>query len=161
MTNCYWAKLEIKDLQKDDARMYTLLVESEKGRDSTNIKLIVRDPTEMRIIAATAAVGMLLLLVVISIGVWSLLRIRRQRYHREVEEEGSIAADALYGNGGTVDRQRSINSSHSKTFARKSNLDNGQGTYDYGHITKQPHAMSPEALKVRRAPAVLQPPTIV
>lgn len=160
VTNCYWAKLEIKDLQKEDARIYTLLVESEKGRDSRNIKLIVRDPTEMRVIAAAVAVGLLFLLLLISIGVYSLLRIRRGRYRQEMMEEGSIAADALY-NGTSINQQKSINSSHVKTFTRKSSLDNGQSTYDYNHIAKQTRAMSPEALKVRRAPAVLQPPTIV
>ncbi|KYN03000.1 Kin of IRRE-like protein 3 [Cyphomyrmex costatus] len=161
VTNCYWAKLEIKDLRKEDARMYTLLVESEKGRDSTNIKLIVRDPTEMRVIAAAVAVGLLFLLLLISISVYSLLRMRRGRYQRKVEEEGSIAADALYSNGASMDQQKSINSSHAKTFARKSSLDSGQDVYDYSRIVKQTRAMSPEALKVRRAPAVLQPPTIV
>ncbi|XP_029165174.1 hemicentin-1-like [Nylanderia fulva] len=161
VTNCYWAKLEIKDLQKEDARIYTLLVESEKGRDSTNIKLIVRDPTEMRMIAAAVAVGLLFLLLLISIGVYSILRIRRGRYRQEMMEEGSIAADALY-NGTSINQQKnSVNSSHAKTFARKSSLDNGQNAYDYSHIAKQTRAMSPEALKVRRAPAVLQPPTIV
>ncbi|XP_011868581.1 PREDICTED: kin of IRRE-like protein 3 [Vollenhovia emeryi] len=161
VTNCYWAKLDIKDLRKEDARMYTLLVESEKGRDSTNIKLIVRDPTEMRVIAAAVAVGLLFLLLLISIGVYSLLKMRRGRYQQRVEEEGSIAADALYGNGVSVDQQKTISSSHAKTFARKSSLDGGQGVYDYNHFVKQTRAMSPEALKVRRAPAVLQPPTIV
>lgn len=156
VTNCYWAKLEIKDLQKEDARIYTLLIESEKGRDSTNIKLILRDSTEMRVIAV--AVGLLFLLLLISIGVYTLLRIRR--YRQEVMEEGSIAADALY-NGTSINQQKSVNSSRAKTFARKSSLDNGQNMYDYNHIAKQTHAMSPEALKVRRAPAVLQPPTIV
>lgn len=158
VTNCYWAKLEIKNLQKEDARMYTLLVESEKGRDSTNIRLIVRDPTEMRVIIAAVSVGLLFLLVLISACVYGLLRIRRRRYLQKMEEEGSIAADALYGNGASMDRQKSINSSHVK----KSNLDGcSQNVYDYNHIAKQTRAMSPEALKVRRAPAVLQPPTIV
>ncbi|XP_012535548.1 hemicentin-2 [Monomorium pharaonis] len=161
VTNCYWAKMEIKDLRKDDARMYTLLVESEKGRDSTNIRLIVRDPTEMRVIAATVAVGLLFLLLLISVSVYSLLRLRRGRYRQKVEEEGSIAADALYSNGASMDQQKSINSSHAKAFTRKSSLDGGQGVYDYSRIAKQTRAMSPEALKVRRAPAVLQPPTIV
>lgn len=160
-TNCYWAKLDIKDLQKEDARMYTLLVESEKGRDSTNIRLIVKDSTEMRMTAAGVAVGMLILLALISIGVYSLLRIRRRRYRQKIVEEGSIAADALYGNGATMDRQKSINLSHVQTIARKPSLDSSQGTYDYSHIVKPKGAMSPEALKVRRAPAVLQPPTKV
>ncbi|XP_011162427.1 hemicentin-1 [Solenopsis invicta] len=161
VTNCYWAKLEIKDLRKEDARMYTLLVKSEQGSDSTNIRLIVRDPTEMRVIAATVAVGLLLLLLLISVSVYSLLRLRRGRYRQKVEEEGSIAADALYSNGASMDQQKSINSSHAKPFARKSSLDGGQNVYDYSRIAKQTRAMSPEALKVRRAPAVLQPPTIV
>ncbi|XP_018044956.1 PREDICTED: hemicentin-2-like [Atta colombica] len=161
VTNCYWAKLEIKDLRKEDARIYILLVESEKGQDSTNIKLIVRDPTEMRVIAAAVAVGLLFLLLLISISVYSLLRMRRGRYRQKVEEEGSIAADALYSNGASMDQQKSMNSSHAKTFARKSSLDGSQGVYDYNRIAKQTRAMSPEALKVRRAPAVLQPPTIV
>lgn len=160
VTNCYWAKLEIKDLRKEDARMYTLVVESEKGRDSTNIRLMVRDPTEMRVIAAAVAVGLLFLLLLISVSVYSLLKMRRGRYRQKVEEEGSIAADALYSNGASMDQQKSINSSHAKTFA-KSSLDGNQGVYDYSRIAKQTHAMSPEALKVRRAPAVLQPPTIV
>ncbi|KAL6254590.1 hypothetical protein P5V15_014642 [Pogonomyrmex californicus] len=161
VTNCYWAKLEIKDLRKEDARMYTLLVESEKGRDSTNINLIVKDPTEMRVIAAAVAVGLLFMLLLISVGVYSLLKMRRGRYLQKVEEEGSIAADALYSNGASMDRQKSINSSHAKTIARKSSLDGSQGVYDYSCIAKQTRAISPEALKVRRAPAVLQPPTIV
>ncbi|KAL0124470.1 hypothetical protein PUN28_006366 [Cardiocondyla obscurior] len=160
VTNCYWAKLDIKDLRKEDARTYTLLVESEKGRDSTNIRLAVRDPTEMRVIAAAVAVGLLFLLLLISVSVYSLLKMRRGRYRQKVEEEGSIAADALYGNGASLDQQKSISSSHAKTFA-KSSLDGSQSVYDYSRITKQTRAMSPEALKVRRAPAVLQPPTIV
>jgi len=159
VTNCYWAKLEIKDLRKEDARIYILLVESEKGQDSMNIKLIVRDPTEMRVIAAAVGVGLLFLLLLISISVYSLLRMRRGRYRQK--EEGSIAADALYSNGASMDQQKSINSSHAKTFARKSSLDGSQGVYDYSRIAKQTRAMSPEALKLRRAPAVLQPPTIV
>ncbi|XP_024876709.1 hemicentin-2-like [Temnothorax curvispinosus] len=160
-TSCYWAKLEIKELRKEDSRMYTLLVESDKGRDSTNIMLIVRDPTEMRVIAAAVAVGLLFLLLLVSVSVYSLLKLRRGRYRQKVEEEGSIAADALYGNGASLDQQKSINSSHAKTFARKSSLDGNQSVYDYSRIAKQTRAMSPEALKVRRAPMVLQPPTIV
>lgn len=160
LTNCYWAKLVIKDLQKEDARMYTLLVESEKGRDSTNIKLLVRDPTEMRVIAAAAAVGLLFLLLLISIAVYSLLRLKNRRYRRE--EEGSIAADAFYSNTTPTERQKNNNSSQGKGFGRKTNSEGGLAvTYDYDQITKQVRAMSPEALKVRRAPAVLQPPTIV
>ncbi|XP_072749907.1 cell adhesion molecule CEACAM20 [Anoplolepis gracilipes] len=161
-TNCYWAKMQIKDLQKEDARIYTLLIESEKGQDSTNIKLIVRDNTEMRIIAAAVAVGLLFLSLFISIGVYWILKIRRGRYLRqEMAEEGSIAADALY-NCLPVNQHKPVNPSHENTFAMKSSsLDNGQNAYDYSHIAKQTRAMSPEALKVRRAPAVLQPPTIV
>ncbi|KAG6798437.1 hemicentin-2 [Apis mellifera caucasica] len=160
-TNCYWAKLVIKDLQTEDARIYTLLVESEKGRDSTNIKLIIRDPTEMRVIAAAAAVGLLFLLLLISIAVYSVLRLKSRQYRQE-EEEGSIAADAFYSNTPTTDRQKNINLSQNKEYTRKTNTEGGLAvTYDYDQITKQVRAISPEALKVRRAPAVLQPPTIV
>lgn len=161
VTNCYWAKLEIKNLEKEDARMYTLMVESEKGRDSTTISLVVRDPTEMRVIAAAVAVGLLFTLLLVSVSAYMLLKMRRGRYRQKVEEEGSIAADALYSNGASLDQQKSINSSHAKTFTRKSSLDGGQDVYDYSRIAKQTRAMSPEALKVRRAPVVLQPPTIV
>jgi hypothetical protein len=98
VTNCYWAKLEIRDLQREDARLYTLVVESEKGRDSTNLRLIVRDPTELRIIAAAGAVGLLVLLLLFSVGVYSLVRSRRKhREYRHEEEEGSISAEAYYG----------------------------------------------------------------
>ncbi|XP_006607769.1 hemicentin-1-like [Apis dorsata] len=160
-TNCYWAKLVIKDLQTEDARIYTLLVESEKGRDSTNIKLIIRDPTEMRVIAAAAAVGLLFLLLLISIAVYSVLRLKSRQYRQE-EEEGSIAADAFYSNTPTTDRQKNVNLSQNKEYTRKTNSEGGLAvTYDYDQITKQVRAISPEALKVRRAPAVLQPPTIV
>lgn len=159
-TNCYWAKLMIKDLQIEDARIYTLLVESEKGRDSTNIKLTIRDPTEMRVIAAAAAVGLLFFLLLVFIAVYSVLRLKNRRYRRE--EDGSIAADALYSNTPTADRQKNVNSSQNKAYVRKTNTEGGLAvTYDYDQITKQVRAMSPEALKVRRAPAVLQPPTIV
>ena len=162
VTNCYWAKLVIKDLQKDDARVYTLLVESEKGRDSTNVKLLIRDPTEMTVIVAAAAVGLLFILLLISLAVYSILRLKNRRYRRE-EEEGSIAADAFYSNTTTTDRQKNVNSSsQGKGFVRKTSSEGGLAvTYDYDQITKQVRAMSPEALKVRRAPAVLQPPTIV
>ncbi|XP_033333172.2 irregular chiasm C-roughest protein [Megalopta genalis] len=162
VTNCYWAKLVIKDLRKEDARVYTLLVESEKGRDSTNVKLVIRDPTEMRVIAAAAAVGLLFLLLLISIVVYGVLRMKSRRYRRE-EEEGSIAADAFYTNTGTAERQKTVNNgSQSKVYGRKTSPEGGLAvTYDYDQITKQVRAMSPEALKVRRAPAVLQPPTIV
>ncbi|XP_076231230.1 synaptogenesis protein syg-1 [Calliopsis andreniformis] len=161
LTNCYWAKLVIKDLQREDARMYTLLVKSEQGRDSTNIKLLIRDPTEIRVIAAAAAVGLLFVLLLISLTVYSLLRLKSRRYRRG-EEEGSIAADAFYSNA-TTDRQKNVNSSsQGKGFARKTSSEGGLAvTYDYDQITKQVRTMSPEALKIRRAPAVLQPPTIV
>lgn len=162
VTNCYWAKLEIKNLQKEDSRMYTLLVESEKGRDSTNIKLIIRDPSEMKVIAAASAIGLLLLLLLISIGIFSLLRMKQRRYRCE-EDEGSIAADALYGNNASMDRQKTTKTlSASKGSASKSTQDGNLAVlYDYDQIAKQARAMSPEALKVRRAPAVLQPPTMV
>ncbi|XP_043680664.1 hemicentin-1-like [Vespula pensylvanica] len=162
VTNCYWAKLEIKNLQKEDSRMYTLLVESEKGRDSTNIKLIIRDPSEMKVIAAASAIGLLLLLLLISIGIFSLLRMKQRRYRCE-EDEGSIAADALYGNNVSMDRQKTTKTlSASKGSASKSTQDGNLAVlYDYDQIAKQARAMSPEALKVRRAPAVLQPPTMV
>jgi len=159
LINSYWAKLKIKNLQKEDARIYTLYVENKIGITSKDIRLIVRDATEMRLIIATMSVGFLFLLVLISACVYGLLKIRhRRRCRQRMEDEGSIAADALYGNGASMDRQKSINSSHTK----KSNLDDcSQNMYDYNHIAKQTRAMSPEALKVRRAPAVLQPPTIV
>lgn len=164
LTNCYWAKLEIKNIQKSDARVYTLVVESEKGKDSTNLKLVVRDPTEMRLIAAAAAVALLVLIVLISAGMYSLMRAKHRRYRRE-EEEGSINADAFYNsNSNTVDRQKSSiqQSSIAKTnIARKVNAEGGLSVmYNYDQVTKQ-RTMSPEALEVRRAPAVLQPPTIV
>ncbi|XP_032666797.1 hemicentin-2-like [Odontomachus brunneus] len=159
MTGCYWTKLEIKDLQKEDARMYTLLVKSDKGEDSLRIRLIVRDSTETRVIGAAVVVGLLLVLALIFAGVWSILRLRRRRYRQEVGEEGSIAADALYGNGASMGSQKSVNSpTHMK--AKKSSLDSDQSAYDYAHV-KQVHSISPEALKVRRAPVVLQSPTIV
>lgn len=167
-TNCYWAKLDIRDLQKEDARVYTLIVESDQGRDSTNLKLIVRDPMEMRLIAAVAAVGLLMLLLMVSFVVYSLLRVKHRRYKRK-EEEGSIAADAFYNTTATVERQKSAGIAHhhnvahnNKNYARKPSHEGGLAVmYDYDQITKQQRAMSPEALKVRRAPAVLQPPTIV
>ncbi|XP_043250627.1 hemicentin-1-like [Colletes gigas] len=161
ITNCYWAKLVIKDLQKEDARIYTLLVESEKGRDSTNVKLLIRDPTEMRVIVAGAVVGLLFLLVLIFFTVYSVLRFKSRRYRREAEK-GGIAADALYGNTTTTDRQKTMNSSEDKSYTRKSSSEGGLAvTYDYDQITKQVRAISPEAMKLRNAPAVLQPPTIV
>jgi hypothetical protein len=48
-------------------------------------------------------------------------------------------------------------------YGRKPVLDAGLAVmYDYDQIAcKSRAAMSPEALKVRRAPAVFQPPTIV
>ncbi|XP_012260792.1 hemicentin-2-like [Athalia rosae] len=173
VTNCYWAKLEIKDLQKEDARVYTLLVESEKGRDSTNVRLIVRDPTEMRLIAAAAAVGTLFLLGLFAICLYAALRSKRSDYSQEVEE-GSIAADAFYSPTSTVDRPRNSDQSqiqsqnqsksysHNKTEDQESPL---AVLYGYDHLTKQAamtrSPMSPEALKVRRTPMVLQAPTIV
>lgn len=168
MTNCYWAKLEIKNIQKADARVYTLVVESEKGKDSTNLKLVVRDPTEMRLIAAAAAVALLVLIVLISAGMYSLMRAKHRRYRRE-EEEGSIAADQFYNSASnTVDRQKSA--AHQQTavqcaknnIARKVSAEGGLAVmYNYDQVTKRSNTMSPEALEVRRAPAVLQPPTIV
>lgn len=156
MTNCYWTKLEIKDLQKEDARIYTLLVKSDEGQDFLRIRLIVRDSTETRVIGAAVVVSLLLMFTLIFAALWSILRLRRRRYHQEVEEEGSIAADALYGNGASMDRQKSINSTtHVKAFAKKPSIDSDP------YVMKQAHTMSPEALKVRRAPAVLQSPTIV
>ena len=100
VTNCYWAKFEIRDLQREDARLYTLIVESDKGRDSTNLRLIVRDPTELRIIAAAGAVGLLVLLLLFSVGIYSIIRSRRKhREYRHEEEEGSISAEQYYGTG--------------------------------------------------------------
>lgn len=160
MVNCFWAKLAIKDLQKEDTRMYTLSVQSEKGEDSTRIRLIVKDSTETHMIGVAIMVGLVLVLSFIIGGVWSLYRLRRRRCREALEEEGSIAADALYGV--SMDRQKSINSStHVKTIARKPSLDSEQNVYDYTHVVKQTCAISPEALKVRRAPVVLQSPTIV
>ncbi|XP_031778768.1 hemicentin-2 isoform X2 [Nasonia vitripennis] len=236
VTNCYWAKLEIRDLQREDARLYTLVVESEKGQDSTNLRLIVRDPTELRIIAAAGAVGLLVLLLLFSVGIYSLVRSRRKHreYRHEEEEEGSISAEAYYGatpprngtanqtpgnqNTATIDRngqlkaglehqhpqqqqqqqqqhhqhhqqhqqQQQQQQQHpqqqyqhqlhqnslkqgmmtgSGGYGRKppSGVEGGLAVmYDYDQIAcKSRTAMSPEALKVRRAPAVLQPPTIV
>lgn len=98
VTNCYWAKLEIRELGPGDARLYTLVVESEKGRDSTNLRLTVRDPTELRIVAAAGAVGLLVLLVLVSLAGYSLVRSRRKhREYRHEEEEGSVSAEAYYG----------------------------------------------------------------
>ncbi|CAB0033530.1 unnamed protein product [Trichogramma brassicae] len=265
-TNCYWAKLEIRDLQREDARLYTLVVESDKGRDSTNLRLVVRDPTELRIIAAAGAVGLLVLLLLVAVAIYSCMRSRRNKHreYRQEDEEASISAEQYYGtqpgtgngqqqqtagqqqpqvgqgqNGGTngttvlgghgvmgqqhvetIDRnslklgldQQTIQRQHivnqqqlqqcnlksalvqnsggmmgvsagmyprkqqSSSLASSNNttttMSGGGGSlvgigglavmYDYDQIAcKSRQAMSPEALKVRRAPAVLQPPTIV
>ena len=165
-SNCYWAVLEIKNVQKEDARTYNLLVESEKGRDSTNLKLLVRDPTEMRVLAAAAAVGFLFILLLLSVGIYCLCRVKHRRYQQEVEEEGSIAADAFYNTAASMERQNKIHhestQNKNNNFVRKPSTDNGLSVmYDYDQISKQTRTMSPEALKVRRAPVVLQPPTIV
>lgn len=173
VTNCYWAKLEIKDLQKEDARVYTLFVESEKGRDSTKINLVVRDPTEMRLIAAAAAVGSLFLLGLFAIGLYAALRSKRSAAYSQEVEEGSIAADAFYSPTSTVDRGQRTNDDDTRIHANKNQNRNNKDTnesplavlYGYDHLTKQASItrspMSPEALKVRRAPVVLQAPTIV
>lgn len=164
-SNCYWAILEIKNVQKEDARTYTLLVESEKGRDSTNLKLLVRDPTEMRVLAAAAAVGLLFLLLLISIGIYCLCRVKHRRYRRE-EGESSIAADAFYNTAPSMDHQSKTH--HDSTENKNNNFTRGPTTdsglsvmYDYDQISKQTRTLSPEALKVRRAPAIMQVPTIV
>lgn len=162
ISNCYWAILVIKNVQKEDARTYTLLVESEKGRDSTNLKLLVRDPTEMRVLAAAAAVGLLFIFLLICIGIYCWCRVKHRRYRQEEEEEGSIAADAFY-NTTSIDRQSKIHhdstQNKNNNFTRKPTTDSGLSVmYNYDQMNKQ---MSPEALKVRRAPAVLQAPTIV
>lgn len=180
VTNCYWAKFEIRDLQKEDARVYTLIVESEKGRDSTNVRLIVRDPIEMRLIAAGAAVGTLFLLGLFALGLYAALRSKRSDHYRQEVEEGSIAADAFYSPASTVDRQRipTIDQSQSRSNQNQEKLFNGNNKerdspresplavlYGYDHLAKRASItrspISPEALKVRRAPAVLQAPTIV
>ncbi|XP_011500520.1 PREDICTED: muscle M-line assembly protein unc-89 [Ceratosolen solmsi marchali] len=168
VTNCYWAKLEIRELQREDARLYTLVVESEKGRDSTNLRLTVRDPTELRIIAAAGAVGLLVLLLLFSVGLYSLVRSRRKhREYRHEEEEGSISAEAYYGAAAPTQQNGTGTGSSAMSgmgmYGRKPVLDAGLAVmYDYDQIAcKSRTAMSPEALKVRRAPAVFQPPTIV
>lgn len=166
-SNCYWAILIIKNIQKEDARTYTLLVESEKGRDSTNLKLLVRDPTEMRVLAAAAAVGLLFIFLLICIGIYCWCRVKHRRYRQEEEEEeevvGSIAADAFYNTTTSIERENKIHhdsmQNKNNNFTRKPTTDNGLSVmYNYDQINKQ---MSPEALKVRRAPVVLQSPTIV
>ncbi|XP_015122595.1 hemicentin-2 [Diachasma alloeum] len=164
LTNCYWAKLEIRNLQKEDARVYSLLVESEKGRDSMSLRLIVRDPTEMKIIAIASGVGLLLLLAIIALVIYLLLRARHRRYckdrEEEDEEEGSIAADAFYATPASINRSQKSQPAP-KVYSRK-HPDGGLAVmYDYNQIARQTQTMSPEALKVRRAPAVLQAPTIV
>ncbi|XP_046628143.1 irregular chiasm C-roughest protein-like [Neodiprion virginianus] len=175
VTNCYWAKLEIKDLQKEDARVYTLLVESEKGRDSTNVLLLVRDPMGTRLIAAAAAVGTLFLLGLFAICLYAAFRSKRTDLYSQEVEEGSIAADAFYSPTSTVDRQRIADQSQMQASQDQTKpLANNKETlhesplavlYGYDHISKQAamtrSPMSPEALKVRRAPVVLQAPTIV
>ncbi|XP_034948743.1 hemicentin-2-like [Chelonus insularis] len=162
-TNCYWAKLEIRNLQKEDSRIYSLLIESEKGRDSTNLKLIVRDPMEIKIIAIAGSIGIFLFLVVIGLASYSLFKARHRRYRKkcgEEEEDGSIAADAFYSTTTTTNRQKTTPTS--KIYVRKTPQEGGLAVmYDYNQIVKNSGTLSPEALKVRRAPAVLQPPTIV
>ncbi|KAJ8679689.1 hypothetical protein QAD02_015476 [Eretmocerus hayati] len=192
-TNCYWATLEIHDLGPADARLYTLVVESEKGRASTNLRLLVRDPTELRIIAAAGALGLLALMLLCSIGLYSLLRSRRKhREYRKEDDEASVSAEAYYGapppqlNGsagntptdgqlkaalhqGVLSVSGSNGSMYGSSTGRKPSFGGIGGIegglavmYDYDQIgCKQRTTMSPEALKVRRAPAVLQPPTIV
>lgn len=169
LTNCYWAKLELKNLQKEDARIYSLLVESEKGRDSMSLKLTVRDPMEIKIIAVTSGVGLLLVFLLISFVIYSSIRAKRKNIknkrnnednEEEEEEEGSIAADAFYSGPASINQQKK---SQTKVYTRKSPTEGGglAVMYDYNQITKQSRALSPEAMKVRRAPAILQPPTIV
>lgn len=142
--------------------MYTLLIESEKGQDSTNIKLNIRDPTEIRVIAIAAAVGLLFIVILVTVGVYSILRLKNRKYEKdEEEEEGSIAADAFYTTPSPMDRQKAP--TPSKTYTRKLQQPDGglAVMYDYDQMSKPTRTMSPEALKVRRAPAVLQAPTIV
>ncbi|XP_057323936.1 kin of IRRE-like protein 1 [Microplitis mediator] len=164
-TNCYYAKLEIRDLQKEDSRVYNLMIESEKGRDTTSLKLTVRDPMEIKIIAIAGGIGLLLLFLIIGLVFYSILKARHRRYQKkkaEEEEEGSIAADAFYTTTPSINRQKTTASPASKVYVRKSPSEGGLAVmYDYNQIVKHSRTLSPEALKVRRAPAVLQPPTIV
>lgn len=168
VTNCYWAKLELKNLQKEDARIYSLLVESEKGRDSMSLKLTVRDPMEIKIIAISCGVGLLVVFILISFAVYSTIRARRKKYRKkggkqnEEDEEGSIAADAFYSAPPSINQQTKISSSQTKVYTRKNPTEGGLAVmYDYNQIIKQPRTLSPEALTVRRAAAILQPATIV
>lgn len=127
VSNCYWAKLEIRELRREDARKYTLVVESDKGRDSTDIRLVVRDPTELRIIAAAGAVGLLVLLLLFALAVYSLMRSRRKhREYRHEEEEGSISAETFYG-ASTQSQQNGNSPANSVPNANPATIDrNGQ-----------------------------------
>ncbi|XP_074095246.1 irregular chiasm C-roughest protein [Cotesia typhae] len=164
-TNCYYAKLEIRDLQREDSRVYNLLIESEKGRDTTSLKLIVRDPMEIKIIAIAGGIGLLLLFVIIGLVFYAILKARHRKYQKkraEEEDENSIAADAFYTTTPSINRQKTTASPASKVYVRKSPSEGGLAVmYDYNQIVKHSRTLSPEALKIRRAPAVLQPPTIV
>ncbi|CAG5100846.1 Similar to rst: Irregular chiasm C-roughest protein (Drosophila melanogaster) [Cotesia congregata] len=164
-TNCYYAKLEIRDLQKEDSRVYNLLIESEKGRDTTSLRLIVRDPMEIKIIAIAGGIGLLLLFVIIGLVFYAILKARHRKYQKkraEEEDENSIAADAFYTTTPSINRQKTTASPANKVYVRKSPSEGGLAVmYDYNQIVKHSRTLSPEALKIRRAAAVLQPPTIV
>lgn len=167
--NCYLAKLEISNLDKGDERLYTLVLKSKLGEDSTKLKLIIRDPSEMRLIAAATAAGSVVIFLLVSIAIYFLVRMKKRRKFRQEDAEGSISADAFYNNPASIDGSNKIqnkiqnsNQNTIKTFSRKTNTENGLAVmHGYEHISKQARAMSPEALKVRRAPAILQSPTIV
>lgn len=133
-----------------------------------SLKLTVRDPMEIKIIAVSCGVGLLVVFILISFAVYSSIRAKRKKYRKEggkkneEDEEGSIAADAFYSAPPSINQQTKISSSQTKVYTRKNPTEGGLAVmYDYNQIIKQPRTLSPEALTVRRAAAILQPATIV
>lgn len=159
-THCYWAKLDIRNVQREDARVYKLTIESMMGHDENLKRLVVRDPAETKLYAAVGVAALALFLATVLV-VACMLRSRKpEKYHSDVED-AAIAADAFYNAPGNLERQKMAQSA--KTYARKTSAEGGLAImYNYDEVMKHSRAMSPEADLLRRAPAVvLQAPTLV
>lgn len=159
--DCYEARLHVRGVDHSDSRSYFLSVENERGADRHSVRLAVRgsyaEPVDMFTLVSIAAAGLVIFLLCVLCGVYCV-RTEKCCFARR----GDFRPTDLESEKSDID---------SNTGRKTPRIDAsvlhgpGEAMYCSTPTRRPPHTItaggSPEAMKVRLAAMVLQPPTRV
>lgn len=157
--DCYLTTLHVRDTSATDSRTYYLLVENDKGKDTHAVQLLVNEPLQMSTLVSVAGALLVGFLIMVCACIYAI-RAEKCCFSRK----GDFKPSEI--DGQKVDIEKTAH--HLTNNQTHTNLGPGGIPADAIYTTGPRGGLSnaagpghPDAMKVRLAAMVLQPPTRV